>query len=125
MPATGMALAMAVGLAGCVGAPEPGWPDRPWVDSGCAEPGYCRVRGRLEMPEPDASTRGLLRLDDGSCLAIDLTGEFVRTGHEWDGRRVAVRGLAVAAAELRSPVAAACPSDLVLYVDRLSLKANR
>lgn len=118
-------VALAIGLTGCVGAPKPGWPDRPWIDTGCTGPGHCRVRGRLEMPEPDVTTRGMLRLDDGTCLAVDLTGEFIRTGRDWNGRRVAVRGLAVPAADLRAPVPSSCPSELVLYVDRLSLKADR
>ncbi|WP_332640545.1 hypothetical protein [Brevundimonas sp.] len=119
------AMALALVLSGCVGAPEPGWPDRPWIDSGCTAPGRCRVRGRLELPDLEGSTRGVLRLDDGTCLAVDLTGGFVRTGRGWDGRRVAVRGMAVPAADLRAPAPASCPSELVLYVERLSLKANR
>lgn len=77
------------------------------------------------MPEPDGSTRGALRLDDGTCLTVDLTGSFVRTGRDWDQRRVAVRGTAVPASDLWAPTPASCPSDLVLYVDRLSLKADR
>ena len=77
------------------------------------------------MPTAGTSTRGVLRLDDGGCLAVDLTGRFLRLAGDWDGRRVAVRGRAVPAAEFPSAAPSSCPSDLVLYADRLSLKADR
>ncbi|MBA4803313.1 MAG: hypothetical protein H2038_01535 [Brevundimonas sp.] len=118
--------ALAVGAAGCMGVQtRTGWLDRPWIDSGCDAAGWCRLRGRLEMPRIDGSTRGRLRLDDGSCLPVDLTGRFVRSAGHWDGRRVAVRGRAVPLAAVGAAEVEGCPSDRLLYVDRLSLKVVR
>ncbi|MDZ4365287.1 hypothetical protein, partial [Brevundimonas sp.] len=78
-----VALALAFGLSGCAGeTTRTGWLDRPWIDSGCAAPGHCRVRGRLDMPRPETSTRGVLWLDDGRCLVVDLTGRFIRSAGE-------------------------------------------
>ncbi len=119
-------IALAVGLAGCMG-PETrtAWLDRPWIDSGCDAAGWCRVRGRLEMPQDPASVRGRLWLEDGGCLPVDLTGKFIRAAGDWDGRRVAVRGRLVPVEAPGSAGAQACASDRVLYADRLSLKADR
>lgn len=119
-----VALAAGAVLGGCAST-EP-WPDRPWVDSGCDAPGPCRVRGRLETPPlGTAPHRGVLRLDDGRCLFVDLTRQFVERRPDWEGRRVAIRGLAVAA-EGRGPLPVErCDGSLLLYADRLSLKADR
>jgi len=119
-------IAVAAGIAGCT-APttRPGWLDRPWIDSGCDAAGWCRLRGRLEMPRVDGSTRGRLRLDDGTCLPVDLTGRFVRAAGHWDGRWVAVRGRAVPLAAVGTAEVEGCSSDRLLYVDRLSLKVAR
>ena len=126
MKAAAAMIGVAVGAAGCLG-PETrtGWLDRPWIDSGCDAAGWCRLRGELEMPREGVSTRGRLRLDDGSCLPIDLTGQFVRAAGAWDGHRVAVRGRAVRSTDVPASDVADCPSDRVLYADRLSLKVAR
>jgi hypothetical protein len=119
-------VALAVGVLGCTG-PEtrPGWLDRPWIDSGCDAAGWCRLRGRLEMPRDDGSTRGRLWLDDGTCLSLDLTGQYIRTAGDWDGRRVAVRGRLAPAEATAVAGPEACAATGVLYADRLSLKVAR
>jgi hypothetical protein len=119
-----LALAGAAMLGGCAST-EP-WPDRPWIDFGCDAPGPCRVRGRLETPPRGTPPyRGVLRLDDGRCLFVDLTGKFVERGPAWNGRRVAIRGLAVVA-QGRGPLPVErCDGSLLLYADRLSLKGDR
>ena len=119
-------IAVAVGVAGCLGPQtRTGWLDRPWIDSGCDTAGWCRLRGELEMPRDGTSIRGRLKLDDGSCLPVELTGEFIRAAGAWDGRRVAVRGRAVSRPNVPGGDLADCPSDRVLYADRLSLKGTR
>jgi len=119
-------VALAVGVVGCTG-PETraGWLDRPWIDRGCDNAGWCRVRGRLEMPRDAGSTRGRLWLDDGTCLPVDLTGEYIRAAGDWDGRRVAVRGRLVPSEATVTAGPGPCAAAGVLYADRLSLKVAR
>ncbi|MBB5745923.1 hypothetical protein [Brevundimonas variabilis] len=114
LPVLGAALAM----AGCFGSPTPF--DRPWVDFGCSEPGVCRVRGTLAINDGGVWPRGRLALDDGQCLPVDLSSEFVRNRQSWDGRLVAIRGRAVS----RVVDGACADKALLLYAERVSLRPS-
>ena len=110
-------------LGGCVSPATP-WDrlwDRPGVDFGCDAPGACRVRGRLEIGGTDAWPHGRLVLDDGRCLPVDLAGAVVQDREAWDGRRVAVRGRAVARV-LDGPCG---EPGMVLYAERVSVRSAR
>ncbi len=75
------------------------------------------------MPTMDAPYRGVLQLDDGRCLHVDLARTFVDDGPDWNGRRVAIRGQAVPAEGRGALSNDRCAGGLLLYAERLSLKA--
>ncbi len=116
-------MAAAVALGGCVSTAS--WPDRPEADFGCDAPGFCAVRGQLKQPSPEIPGRGVLELDDGRCLVVDLPGGVVEQGARWWDRRVSVRGRAVSAEGQGAVPADRCDSGLLLYAERVSLKADR
>ena len=113
----------AVLLGGCTTTAA--WPDRPEVDFGCDGPGFCSVRGTLRRPMPDAPARGVLELDDGRCLFVDLPRKVRERGDRWWDRRVSVRGPAVLAAGYGPVPNERCAGTLLLYAERLSLKGDR
>lgn len=113
-----LAIAATLLVGGCFGSPKPF--DRPSVDFGCPEPGVCRIRGTLVGAEPGVWPQGRLVLDDGRCLAVDVPFKLARDVEAWNGRRVAVRGRAVARV-VEGPCSGA---GLLLYAERLTLRPD-
>ena len=104
-----MVIAVATGMAACAGpATQPGWLDRPWIDSGCDAAGWCRLRGTLSL---GADGGAVLALADGQRLTAHVPDRILQRREQWNGRRVAAAG------RLRS--------DGDLDIVRLSLKGTR
>jgi len=128
-------IGMAAGLGGCV--TEASWPDRQWLDAGCQTEGPCTVGGTLRVVRGVPDSGGVLTLDDGSCLPVALPEEVIRHHDRWNGRRVAIRGRAIPRGGEASgvisieygdrflPTGLCSAGVLVLYADRLSLRAAR
>jgi len=95
------------------------------------------VRGQLKIYRGVPYSGGALTLDDGRCLPVALPPEILRDHRSWDDRRVAISGRALARSgemvgiisaeyEDRFLPSGLCPAGpLVLYAERLSLKAAR